>query len=134
MSSQAESISAWKMFLDWQSMVAAFRVQRQSLASRSAALRKMAARSCEGHGRPGAARGQRGLHGGAGLGRAAHVVAAQDLALVVGAAAFGGLLGADFLGADVEGDVGLVGFHVGQAGLEGFALGAARARSRGWVR
>ena len=44
-SSQAASISAWIAVFDWPSMVAAFRVARHGPASRSAALRKIAARS-----------------------------------------------------------------------------------------
>ena len=48
MSSQAESISAWKAVFDWPSMVAAFRVCRQVVASSSAARRNTAARSSQG--------------------------------------------------------------------------------------
>src|SRR6185436_17565157 len=47
-SSQAESISAWKTVLDWPSMVAAFNVARQDVASSSPALRITAARSSHG--------------------------------------------------------------------------------------
>ncbi len=45
MSSQAASISAWKTDLDWPRIVAAFIAARHGPASRSAAFRKMAARS-----------------------------------------------------------------------------------------
>jgi hypothetical protein len=45
MSSQAESISAWNAVFDCPSIVAALRVSRHGPASRSAALRKIAARS-----------------------------------------------------------------------------------------
>jgi negative regulator of sigma E activity len=45
MSSQAASISAWNTVFDWPSMVAAFTVARQVVASSSAAFKKMAARS-----------------------------------------------------------------------------------------
>ena len=48
MSSQAASISAWKIVFDWPSMVAAFKVSRQVVVSRSAALRNTAARSSHG--------------------------------------------------------------------------------------
>jgi hypothetical protein len=44
-SSQAESISAWKAVFDWPSIVAALSVGRHVVASSSAALRNTAARS-----------------------------------------------------------------------------------------
>jgi hypothetical protein len=47
MSSQAASISAWKMFFPWPSMVAAFSVIRRGPAIRSAAREKMASRSSQ---------------------------------------------------------------------------------------
>ena len=47
-SSQAASISAWCAVLDWQSIVAALSTARCGPASRSAALRKIAARWCQG--------------------------------------------------------------------------------------
>ena len=48
MVSQAESISAWKMFLDWPSMQAAFMIGRYFVARSSAILRTMAARVVQG--------------------------------------------------------------------------------------
>ena len=55
-SSQAASISAWNAVLDWPSMVAALRRWRHGPASRSAALRMIAARSSNDIARqPGAA-------------------------------------------------------------------------------
>ena len=55
-SSQAASISAWNAVLDWPSMVAALSRWRQGPASRSAALRMIAARSSNDSARqPGAA-------------------------------------------------------------------------------
>ena len=47
--SQAASISAWNAVLDWPSIVAAFKVDRQVVVSSSAAFRKMAARSSQLH-------------------------------------------------------------------------------------
>ncbi len=48
MTSQAESISACITVLDWPSMVAAFKVARQVVASSSAAFNSTAARSSHG--------------------------------------------------------------------------------------
>ena len=48
MSSQAESISAWKTVLDWFSIVAALAVARSGPDRSSAAFRKTAARASQG--------------------------------------------------------------------------------------
>jgi len=48
MSSQAESISAWKTVFDWLSMVAALALARIGPARSSAAFMKMAARCSQG--------------------------------------------------------------------------------------
>ncbi len=50
-SSQAASISAWYAVLDWPSIVAAFRVERQGPESSSAAFRNTAARSSKSRSR-----------------------------------------------------------------------------------
>ncbi len=82
-SSQAASISAWIAVLDWPSMVAALRRWRQGPASRSAALRMIAARSSNDNARHPGAASLRGLDRGLGVAMRGALEGAEHVLVVV---------------------------------------------------
>ena len=123
-SSQAESISAWKTVFDCPSMVEALSVSRQLVVSRSAALRNTAARSSQAQ-LAHSARASRAAAMAAvtSSGRAV-VEVGQHVAVVVRHHRSAEVAGADVLAADDQRDLDPLAGHRGQPRLDRGALRA----------